>query len=79
MIQRHKRRPEWFESEEAKLLEELRQCRNAVIDSGTHLHPWSRTYQLGAPVIAAIDDLAGELTGDRHFFYIGSSTGPSRT
>jgi hypothetical protein len=43
------------------------------------LKPGSPTYRLGDPVLKAIDDLAGELTGDRHFFHIGSSTGPNRT
>ena len=74
MIQRHKRRAELFDLERKALLEALRHCRNAVIESGTHLHPWSRTCQLGRPLIAAIDDLAGELTGDRTFFHAGSST-----
>ena len=74
MIQRHKRRPELFETEKRAVLEALRHCRNAVIESGSHLHPWSRTYQLGHSVTAAIDELAGELTGDSKFFHARSSS-----
>ena len=74
MIQRHKRRPELFDTEKRRLLEALRQCRKAIIASHRVLHPWSPTYQLGHEVTEAIDDLAGELTGDRRFFHIGSRT-----
>ena len=74
MIQRHKRRPELYDIEKQALLEALRQCRSAIIESGRHLHPWSPTYRLGGPVIEAIDDLTGELTGDRRFCHARSST-----
>jgi hypothetical protein len=42
--------------------------------AGIHLHPRSRQYELGEPVIKVINDLAGELTGDPKYFHIGSST-----
>ncbi len=74
MIQRHKRRPELFPTERDTLLEALRRCRDAVIESHRHLHPWSPTYRVGAPVIEAIDELAGQLTGDRTIFHARSST-----
>ena len=74
MIQRHKRRPELYEIEKEALLKVLRQCRVAIIESGRHLHPWSPTYLAGRAVIEAIDDLAGELTGDRTIFHARSST-----
>ena len=56
------------------LLDALGQCRHAIIEAGIHLKPQSRQYELGGPVIKAIDELAGELTGDPRYFYIGSST-----
>jgi hypothetical protein len=74
MIQRHRRYPELFPHDKARLLAALRDCRKAIIDAGIKLDPWSRTYQLGGPVTKAIDELAGELTGDPKHFHIGSAT-----
>jgi hypothetical protein len=74
MIQRHRRRLELFPIERDALIEALRVCRKAVIESHRHLHPWSPTYRAGEPVLKAIDDLAGELTGDRKMFWAKSST-----
>ena len=74
MIQRHKRRPELFPSQRDALLAALKHCRDAVIESHRQLDPRSETYRLGGEVMEAIDDLAGELTGDRKIFWAGSST-----
>jgi hypothetical protein len=68
MIQRHKRYPEHFEPDRRVLLDALRACRNAVIDSQRRLRPNSEAYRLGRKMIEAIDDLVGELTGDREVF-----------
>lgn len=65
MIQRHKRYAELFEPDRLALLDALRACRNAVIDSQRRLRPGSPTYGCGSRMIEVIDDLAEELTGDR--------------
>jgi hypothetical protein len=74
MIQRHKRHAELFPREKDVLLAALRRCRDAIIESHRQVHPWSPTYQLGGQVIAAIDALAGELTGNPKIFHAGSQS-----
>ncbi len=74
MIQRHRRRPELFLSQRDALLTALKYCRDAIIESHRQLDPRSETYRLGGEVMGAIDDLTGELTGNRKIFWAGSST-----
>ncbi len=74
MIQRHKRHPELFPLHRDALLPALGQCRKAIIHSHVKLTPRSPQYRAGGEVIAAIDSLATELTGDPRYFHIGSST-----
>lgn len=75
MIQRHKRHPELFETHKRPLLDALRACRSALIESRRHQKPSSPTYRRGSQLITAIDDMASELTGDREMFWAKGSSG----
>ena len=49
-----------------------------MIDVVRQVRPTSPVYRGASMVIAAIDDLATMLTGERDFFAIGGSVGPGR-
>ena len=71
------RRPD-LPSDPAAVLEALRVARKAMIDVVRQVRPTSPVHRGASMVIAAIDDLATVLTGERDFFAIGGSVGPDR-
>jgi hypothetical protein len=77
MSPRSRRYPQLFETEKRRVLEALYECRKAITDSHRHLQPECPTYRLGSAVTAAIDVLAGELTGDPKHFHGRPHCAPS--
>ena len=72
-----RRRKELFPSKKEALLEALRLCRKAVIDSHVRVFPSGPIYKRCCALTEAIDDLAGELCGDRTVFHAEPHSPPS--
>src|SRR5271169_5728047 len=67
-MSRRSRRPE-MPSDPAAAVRALRTCRDAMIHLSMQVRMGSRVYQHALSIIAAIDGLAAELTGERDYFH----------
>ena len=66
------RRPRRFDlpPDQTEILETLRACRRVMIEISCKVKINGPVYLAADNVMRAIDGLAGELTGDREFFWL---------
>ncbi len=60
------------------VLEKLKTGRDGAVLVCSKTAPGTPEYKKAAYVLEAVDDLAGELTGDRELFWTGAATTPPR-
>jgi hypothetical protein len=65
--------------DERELLKAIGECRRACVAAQSKMEIFSPVYDACSGLMAAIDDMAAVLTGDRHHFWLKVPPSPSVT